>query len=420
MTWNHGSLTRSLAVIVVLGASAGAQVGPVVRLISAPNAVSPHTLGTVAAVRQLRDGRVLVNDTQRRQLVLLDAALSSMTVLADSSAARTHSYGARAGGIIPFVADSTLFVDPAGLSMLVIAPNGTIARVASLPRSQDAAALANNNTTLPGFDARGRLIYRGLTRVKQVVNGGLTTAVFPDTIDIDRIDLATRRVDTVGYFKVATTKMIITQTEHGMGVSGQLNPLQTVDDWAVLSNGAVAIVRGQDYHIDIVQPDGSLHAAPKIPFEWIALTDEMKIAVLDSAKAQITRSFANGTIPPQLMEMHGAAGVPMHGAPPPNQTSSDGAPPIQLVGANELPDYQPPFAAGAARADLDGNVWVRTSATRRGAVGGPIYDVIDSTGRLVDRLQLQPGRQIVGFGPNGVVYMTARDDRGAWLERTKR
>jgi hypothetical protein len=245
----------------------------------------------------------------------------------------------------------------------------------------------------------------------------MTTAVFPDSIDIDRIDLATRRIDTIGYFKVSTTKMIITQTEHGMSVSGQLNPLQTVDDWAVLSSGAVAIIRGQDYHVDVVSADGSLHAAPKIPFEWIALTDEMKLAVIDSAKAQMKRSFASGTIPPQLMEMHG--GVPMgHGTPP--KMSDDAPPPIQIVGVNELPDFQPPFAAGAARADLDGNVWVRTSATRRGAVGGPIYDVIDGTGHLVDRVQLQPGRQIVGFGPHGVVFMTARDDRGAWLERTKR
>src|SRR5262249_6669086 len=104
--------------------------------------------------------------------------------------------GARAGGIIPYLGDSTLFVDPAGLSMLVIDPSGAIARVASLPRSQDAAAFANNNATLPGLDAQGRLIYRGLTRVKQITNGGMTTAVFPDSIDIDRIDLATRRIDT--------------------------------------------------------------------------------------------------------------------------------------------------------------------------------------------------------------------------------
>ena len=111
-----------------------------------------------------------------------------------------------------------------------------------------------------------------------------------------------------------------------------------------------------------------------------------------------------------------------HGAPSgaSSNNAQPAAPAIKMVGIDQLPDYQPAFASGAARADADGNVWVRTSATRKGAIGGPIYDVIDGTGRLVDRVQLQPGRQVVGFGPRGVVYLSARDDRGAWLERTKR
>ena len=222
MTLIHSPLMRPLillAAAVGLASDGSAQTAPTVRLIDAPNAVSPHTLGSPSAVRQLRDGRLLVNDTQRRQLLVLDAAMTAMTVIADSASGSARSYGARAGGIIPYLADSTLFVDPAGLSMFVIGPDGAIARIASLPRSQDAAALANNTATLPGLDGRGRLVYRGLTRVKQLANGGLTTAVFPDSIDIDRIELATRHVDTIGYFKVMKTKMMITQTEHGMAIS---------------------------------------------------------------------------------------------------------------------------------------------------------------------------------------------------------
>jgi hypothetical protein len=196
--------------------------------------------------------------------------------------------------------------------------------------------------------------------------------------------------------------------------------MQTVDDWAVLADGSLAIIRGQDYHVDIVRADGTVRQAAKIPFEWVALTDEMKAAVLDSAKAQIARGNATGAMGAQMMEMHGGAGAAIsHGAPSGAQTGAS-PPPIKMVSVNELPDYQPVFSIGAARADLDGNVWVRTSAARKGVVGGPIYDVIDGSGRLVDRLQLQPGRQVVGFGPNGVVYLSARDDRGAWLERTKR
>ena len=59
-------------------------------------------------------------------------------------------------------------------------------------------------------------------------------------------------------------------------------------------------------------------------------------------------------------------------------------------------------------------------ATRAGSIAGPIYDVVNRKGELVDRVQVSSGRTIVGFGKGGVVYMMARDDKGAWLERTKR
>src|SRR5262249_15609040 len=128
---------------IVCAVTTQAQPAPTARFINSPDAVSARTLGLPAAVRQLPDGRLLVNDAQRRQLLLFDPRLSAMIVVADSGSNSATSYGARAGGIIPYLGDSTLFVDPAGLSMLVITPSGTIGRIASVPRSQDAAGLAN-------------------------------------------------------------------------------------------------------------------------------------------------------------------------------------------------------------------------------------------------------------------------------------
>jgi hypothetical protein len=88
---------------------------------------------------------------------------------------------------------------------------------------------------------------------------------------------------------------------------------------------------------------------------------------------------------------------------------------------NDLPDYRPAFGqGGAVKADLDGNVWIRTSARRAGSIGGAIYDVVNRKGEIVDRVQVPAGRSIIGFGKGGVVYMTARDDKGTWIERTKR
>jgi hypothetical protein len=100
--------------------------------------------------------------------------------------------------------------------------------------------------------------------------------------------------------------------------------------------------------------------------------------------------------------------------------SKNAAPTIKMVDPSALPDYWPPFSQGAAKADADGNLWLHTSARSANVVGGAIYDVIDRNGVLVDRLQIPPGRQIIGFGKNGVVYMSVRDGATAWLERTRR
>lgn len=420
---------RTLSLIVGTATSLLAQQSPhalPARLIAAPEAKSAATLVSPVAVRELPDGRTLVNDTRRRQLLLFDRGLTAMTIVADSAGGRANSYGAGPGGIIPFLGDSTLLVDPAGLSMFVVDPSGKIARVASVPRSQDAAALGNNTTSSSGLDAKGRLVYRGISRVKQVVNGGLTIAEFPDSVDVERVDLGTRKVDTVGFYKIPKTNMIITQTEHGVSIGAEINPVQTVDDWAVLADGSIAIVRGLDYHVDIVNPDGSLRTAPKIPFEWRPLTDDEKAVVLDSAKRSVDRMIANGDAA-QMMSMHGGGSAPAggHGGGGgvtfgSGAGSKNAAPTIKMVDPSALPDYWPPFSQGAAKADADGNLWLRTSARSANVVGGAIYDVIDRNGVLVDRLQIPPGRQIIGFGKNGVVYMSVRDGATAWLERTRR
>jgi hypothetical protein len=81
---------------------------------------------------------------------------------------------------------------------------------------------------------------------------------------------------------------------------------------------------------------------------------------------------------------------------------------MQFVSAADLPDYKPPFFTGAVRADADGHLWIRTIPTR-GIAGGPVYDVVNAKGELVERVQLPANRTIVGFGEGGVVYLLARD-----------
>jgi hypothetical protein len=94
---------------------------------------------------------------------------------------------------------------------------------------------------------------------------------------------------------------------------------------------------------------------------------------------------------------------------------------VGVTGAYDLPDFRPPLvpgAAGAVRADMEGNLWIRTVPTRP-VPGGAVYDVVSAAGELVNRIQLPPGYTLVGFGRDRVVYLTMRDPSGLRLARVR-
>ena len=436
-----------------------AQTLPPVRPLGATVARSTEPMGTVTTAVPLPGGKVLVNDILKRRVLLLDSTLTQVTVVADSTSSTANAYGARPGGLLSYRGDSALFVDPASMSMLVINTEGKITRVMSAPRPQDVGFLVGGPNGSPGFDAKGRLVYRAQPPMRmggpgaagRSGAGGTTTFTpeFPDSVPVVRFDLSARSVDTAGFFKIYRPQMSVTQTANGgIMMSSKQNPIPTVDDWALLSDGTIAIVKGTDYSIHWVDPDGSKRTTGKVPYEWQRLDEDGKTALLDSARKSMEEARE------RMMAQTAASGGPMviggggagpevttrvmgggGGGAPPARGGGDGRggadgrggpggaprfemPPINLVNADELPDYRPAFTAGSARGDLDGNLWVRTTSP----VGneGPIYFVINTKGEVIDRVQLPQGRTIAGFGKSGDIYLALRDAEGnARVERAK-
>jgi hypothetical protein len=462
---SHGSLMRRtlshverIALVVALIAAAAPhaaaqQSRPPVRQLGAAVFTS-GALGAVSAVRQLPGGRVLVNDPARRQVLLLDSSLKQIAVVADTTAATKNAYGSRGGGLLAYRGDSTLFIDPASLSMLVIDPAGKVTRVMAAPRASDVQFLLGGPLGNPGFDAKGRLVYRVLNfpRGPRRPEPGQPPVppVFPDSSPIVRYDLLTRKLDTAAFVKVDAPKMNVTPLESGgFSISPTINPLPQVDDWAVLPDGAIAILR-KDYHVDFVNADGATSTAQKVPFDWQRLSDSAKIAIIDSSKAAMERIRANiasggggtriviggpggpggpggdgpgpgGGAPIIMMRVGDGPAPPQRGgAPAPSPATGVDAsrvpmPQINFVPPSELPDYRPAFTTGSVRADAEGKLWVRVTSSKPAA--GPEYDVIDRKGTLVDRVALPAGTVIAGFGEGGVVYLGVRDAAGTHLVR---
>jgi hypothetical protein len=438
-------MSKSTSGLIAIGICGGtlcqAQSMPPVRQLGPVTAVSKEALGAVTTVRALPDGRVLVNDIVGRRVLMFDSTLSATTVVADTTSATANAYGTRPGGLIAYRGDSSLFIDPASLSMLLIDPNGKIGRVMSAPRAQDVGFLIGGPFGNPGFDAQGRLVYRAPPRF--IFNGPPPSGnrppqppQIPDSAALVRFDLATRKLDTVTWFKTPKVNFsVVTAPDGGVRVTSVVNPLPQGDDWAMLSDGSIAIVRGRDYHVDWVGAQG-ITSSPKIPYEWERMSDEQKVAFIDSAKVamekarasgQFAAGFAGGFVrttvdngpaggPPRDTALR--AGAARDGSP--RQTTTTDAPQqlpaLTLVAPNDLPDYKPAFTPGSTRADADGNLWIRTS---HNVDGRPVYDVVNRKGELVDRVQLPLNRQLAGFGPNGVVYLGVRDGRTAHLEKAR-
>lgn len=443
------AVLRSAIAASVIGLSslAGAQQRPAIRTLGAVAATSTEPLSGVFGLRQLPDGRVIINDLGKRRVLMFDPSLAKFTVIADSTSATANAYSGRIGGLIAYRGDSTIFVDPTSMSMLVLDGSGKVARVMSVPRSQDAFTISGGGAAV---DGSGRLVYRAqpnFPRPAPSPSGAFTMPDIPDSAAIVRIDLASRKMDTVGFIKTPKVKFDMTRDDNGrVRITSQINPLPVVDDWAMLPDGSVAFVRGRDYHVDFVGADGARTSAAKVPFDWQRMTDEDKTAFLDSLKVARERLGVNapgvgfGGLAGALggPGLGGAAQTVIFGNSGPGGDRAGGpggasgagggnvrvngpgggggGPQLNFVPASELPDYKPPFFAGQVRADPEGNLWVRTIPTKA-IPGGPVYDVLNRKGELVERVQIPDGRTIVGFGPNGSVFLAARKDTSVFLER---
>jgi len=393
--------------------------------VTQPLARTTITLGAVLGVRPLPDGRVIVNDAGRRQLRIFDSTLASSTVVLDSTPGTSTSYGPRPATMFRYLGDSTAMTEIVERNVMLLDRDGKYARSIATPDWEDGWVPFPIHFPMPSaIDQKGRLVAKAGTAVRA---GGFVA----DSTLIVRADLESRHVDILGSIHHDGGRNRQDPPEDGKRVvTTIIQPVPTKDSWAVLSDGTIAFVRGRDYHIDWILPDGSKASTPKLPFDWKRLTDEDKQKLADSARVvwdslMMLRNKRVNTPPPSRGDAGGneaqfGRGRSSGGVAEAGSSQAGSIQHMISVPLSEIPDYYPPIRESSAIADLDGNLWILTTTTAQSKHGELVYDVANPKKGLFERVRMPVGRSIAGFAKGGVIYLQSgnRTD-GFYLERVK-
>jgi hypothetical protein len=423
---------RNAITALTCGTVAAAQTSPAQQGVPVVNvtpavARTTTTLGAVLGVRELSDGKLLVNDAGRRQIRIFNATLANATVALDSTPGASNSYGPRRAEIFPYLGDTTAFTEILATDVLLLDRTGRVARAVALPQQDDGITPFAVRFPMPSaIDNKGRLLARGGVAVR---NG-----VMADSSLIYRADLDTRQIDVVGAVHLGSKgeRNRSEPPEDGKRVVTTIRqPVPTEDAWAVLSDGTIALVRGQDYHVDWILPDGSKSATTRLPFDWKRLTDEDKQKLADSAKVvwdslMVIRNARNAG-PAQPARGEGGSGdAPAGrgrsggGVAEPGSSQGGSIQRMVSVPLSDIPDFYPPVRRNSAMADLDGNLWILPTTSAQSQRGELVYDVVNPKKGLFQRVRMPVGRSIAGFGKGGVLYLQSGDmANGFHLERVK-
>jgi hypothetical protein len=396
--------------------------------------------GGPIGVREVAGGKVMINDGRRRQIKLFDSTLSSFALVSDSTPGTSIYYGPYGMQLIPYFGDSSVFGDFPSQTILVLNARGEVAKTFAPPPDPSAMGSLLGQRQA-GIDSKGRLIYASqagtmVAKGYDPVTGRTTARAVspPDSAPIVRADLDSRRIDTLDRINRARLggHVTVVQRPDGKGdiFKAILSPLRNPDEWAVLSDGTVGIVRGHDYHVDWIFPDGTRSSTPKLPFDWKRVTEADKQKLIDSAKAANDVDGNNAAVlaalaaPPSPPPDAGGGGRGLRGG---GGTGVAGGGRrggrgdlLEIAGPSEIPDFYPPLRDGAAIADMDGNLWILPTTSAQSKNGELVYDVVNPKRGLFERVRMPVGRSIVGFGPHGAVYLIEGDRAtGFHIEKTR-
>lgn len=398
---------------------------PPVRNIGAVLGRSKSAVGTIEQLLELPDGRVMINDSRKQNLVILDRALDKREVIFGRGAGKQNAQARkypRGGGVaMPYRGDSLLFANPRSRNFLVLDKRGNLGREAPFPAGAS-PQVGNNSPYGMRADHDGGIVYW---------TAGQRCGRDPkirDSTPLLRTNLKSLSIDTIGYARrflheCARSAAAVVSTNASAKVLTHLKSLIPVappaaghDEWALLSDGTVAVLR-DDYSIDWISAGGKVRSTPHVLPNGPRISVAEKAAIVDTLRTyyrrvadSIIKKIAPNYPPYKRLTPAEAADI----------KADKLMPHIPML--KDIPDDMNSYR-GPVRVDGADNLWIPEAAasdlirqTHRKQVHPTVYFVVNREGLLIDRVRIPDGSTLVGFGHN-VVYYTAREGRGLSLVR---
>lgn len=357
---------------------------PITRTLSRPQVEFSREFSDVGAVRELRDGRVIVVDARELIVLILDPRTQSATTI--GRAGEGPGEYRWPSKLFPLAGDSTLLQDAAAGRLMIITPDGKAGGFLDPNRSDgDTIATRINRFFVRAGDGRG-LLYGEAQPIRIGANG---VAELADHSAIERFEVSTRKRDTVALRPVrhdANARlvggMVITQP--------RIQPFPAWEHWAISSEGRIAFVNHEPYRVDFVGNDGKVVQNEPIPFDRVRVDDALK------------KQYREERERPSMAMMY----------------TKGGGSTMQLMSRPfreppSWPEFLPPFL-GSSIFGPDGLLWIPRAVA---AGKPPLYDIVDGNGRLVERVQLPQRTKLVGFGVRTVFVVRIDDDGLQYLQR---
>jgi hypothetical protein len=388
------AITRGAVVTaLILGSVNAASAQVQVRDFPKPDKEIEDPFTLIAAAIEYVGGKLLVADGVETQLSLIDFATGAKTAI-----------GRQGAGPGEYTGLIGLFRRPGDTIWVMDAQGPTAGRIVMFSPDKKAGPtfpfligmnLADSTTlSAPYYVDRQGTMYASTLPLKIATAAGASAdssrsnVGFADSLTLVKFDpktlnAARTKIARLRFFssssgmkqQVVGTNVKLTMAHIGLSIA---------DSWAMFSDGRIAIVRGSNYGIEFIKPDGTPGGKTTIAYEHFKLAESDKKLEMDAA-----RELAKQRVP-MIKKML-----------PPGWTIE-----LELLSPPSWPAEYPPINPEGVRAAPDGRLWVQRAVPKR--IDREQWDVIDASGKLVARWQLPPKVSVIAVG-DGFVY-TARTD----------